>query len=283
MVVKEVVVIGAGIIGSTVTKSLRAEGKEVTLLDSGNNLNGTAPSGGHLKPSWFAGMSKDDYTPAMDLLEKIWGLSESEFVVRPTGVKTTVYRVDTDLVISTPKTKAIVTGIKLSGDLPEVTYKTHLSVTTVQTRLLVVAAGVWCEELLPEVFNGNKILRKQGASFRLEHNLESEFIQPWAPYKQIVAHQQEPNEIWIGDGSTILESNWTQERTLECLRRCTKAVGGKPEVLRITTGLRPYCKPLVKKDPCLLTKPHPRVWVATGAGKSGTIGAGWVASRIIRS
>ena len=154
---------------------------------------------------------------------------------------------------------------------------------TVQAELLVVAAGVWTQYLIPSVFQDNKIQSKQGVSFRMKHNLESEFIQPWAPYKQIVAHQQGENEIWVGDGSAIIEPNWTDERTQACLSRCKKAVGGEPELIRTIIGLRPYCKHVNKNDPCLLTKASRRVWVVTGAGKSGTIGAGWAASRIIRS
>ncbi len=283
MAVKQVVVIGCGIIGATVALALRKQGKEVTILDSGNPMAGTAPSGGHLKPSWFSGMSKDDYQPAMDLLQEIWGLSESEFVVRPTGLKTTVYRVDTDVVVKTPRLKATVTKINVESNYPEITYRTAIGQFTVQAELLVVAAGVWCQELLPEIFKDNPIQRKRGVSFRMEHNLASEFIQPWAPYKQIVAHQQATNEIWIGDGSAIIESNWSNERTLACLQRCKKAIGGEPKLLKSITGIRPYCRHENKNDPCLLVKPTRRVWVATGAGKSGTIGAGWAASRILRS
>ena len=142
-------------------------------------------------------------------------------------------------------------------------------------RLLVVATGVWCNELFPEL----RIQRKQGVSFRLAGKLTRPFIKPWAPYKQVVAHQQSAGELWVGDGSAILEKNWDENRVKQCLTRCQKAVGVSQPPLKTLTGLRAYSPS--GNDPCVLKKVGPRAWVATGAGKSGTIAAGWVANKLL--
>lgn len=275
----DVIVIGAGILGATIYTVMSNQGRRGLLLDDERPLSGTKPSGGHLKPSWFGDLKKTDYEPAMETLDQIWGLHQSDFVVWPTKIKTTVYRVDTDVVMKTAKTlKTVgtVDSITPQQSYPLVTYTTPDGASTVtNTKLLIVAAGAWCDTLLP----GLKISPKRGVSFRYAGKLPQEFIKPWAPFKQVVAHQQGPNEIWVGDGSAILSKNWTDDRTKQCQARCLGAIGGSNLLLKTFTGVRPYCES--GKDPCLLKQVTPGVWVVTGAGKSGTIAAGWAARKLV--
>lgn len=274
----EVVVIGCGIMGATLVKALRDRGVNVLALDEGRANNGTAPSGGHLKPSWFSGLPKEEYIPAMELLDQAWGLCEEEFVVRPTRLKTKVYRVDTDVVVATPKTKASVTGVGRLNGVPAVTYKNQQGEKeTVEAGLLVIATGAWAGELVKTC----KVQSKTGVSFRFNATLKEPFIKPWLPYRQVVAHQQSPGEVWVGDGSALLEKNWTDQRTEECQVRCCAALGLNTTTppIRTLRGNRPYCKTGVA--PCLLERLGPKAWLATGAGKSGTIAAGWAARRIL--
>lgn len=273
---KDVIVIGAGIIGATVAKAM-GEDRDVMIIDDQREMSGTKPSGGHLKPSWFSGMKKADYEPAMELLDNVWGLIEEEFKVWPGLLNTTVYRVDTDEVIKTKHTHGTVQSIDNLDNYPIVNFTgKNASTHSVRCRLLVVAAGVWCNELLPV-----SIKPKQGVSFRFKGQLDQPFIKPWAPYKQVVAHQQDVSEIWVGDGTAILQKNWTTGRSVACRKRCAKSLSTTEDPLRAITGLRPYCES--GSDPCLLKQMHKRVWLATGAGKSGTIGAGWAARRIINA
>jgi glycine/D-amino acid oxidase-like deaminating enzyme len=273
-VVKDVIVVGAGIIGATIALALRREGRKVTLLDRGETMAGTIASGGHLKPSWFGSLKKKDYEPAMELLDDVWGLIEEKFAIK-LGIGTTVYRVDTDKVLALKKTVADVTKIRVSGKCPTVTLS---SGKVLECKLLIVATGVWANELCPSVTTK----AKQGVSFRFRGGLPEPFIKPWAPYKQIVAHQQNSKEIWIGDGTAIYPKNWTIERENQSLLRCKKALKTDKEykaLYRCLYGLRPYITEC--KDPCLVKKVNKKVWIVTGAGKLGTIAAGWAARRII--
>lgn len=275
----DAIVVGAGIIGATVAKSLIRQGLTVKLIDDGRPNAGTPPSGGHLKPSWFGGMPKTEYEPAMELLNVCWGVKEERFTIRDpiTGMRikrVSVFRVDTDLVTAMPRTVGRVTRIDcLDSKYPRVTWDGQEE----RCRLLVVATGVWAAELVPEVTP----TPKQGVSFRLKGTIKEPTIIPWAPYKQIVAHQQNEGEIWVGDGSAILPANWGSNRTAECRTRCVNAIlrGVDPGGESIS-GLRPYLDGLKKSDPCYLRKIGPNVWIATGAGKSGTIAAGWAARSI---
>lgn len=273
----DVVVVGGGIIGATIAKNLTDNGIKTTLIDDGRSMGGTAASGGHLKPSWMGGMKKQDYEPAMELLDSVWGLKEEEFTVRPTNLKTTVWRVDTDVVLKYYKTIATVQKV-FPGPRPTVVYAKPpaTDLISIKPKLVIIAAGVWCKEFASQL----DIKSKQGISFRMRGVLKAPFIKPWAPYKQVVAHQQGVQEIWVGDGTAILEHKWKESRNAECLERCKRALAVPSAPIRSITGLRPYCETHGK--PCLFMPVGPNVYVATGAGKMGTIAAGWVAGEVFK-
>lgn len=278
----DVVIVGCGIMGSTIGKTLQSQGREVLILDDKRKMAGTPASGGHLKPSWF-GMAKEDYIPAMALLDSIWGLHEHEFLVHPKLAKTIVHRVDTDEVVKTKYNRATVLSISDLDDNPRVLYRpyvkgvdtTSIDPIEVTTKLLVITAGHWSNMFYPV-----NIIPKQGVSFRLPTTISQPFIKPWAPYKQVVCHQQNPDEVWAGDGSALLSNNWTEQRTEDCLLRCKEAIGIQSiHPIRSIMGIRPYCK-TKQGIPCLLEKIGNVTWLATGAAKLGTIAAGFSAIRI---
>lgn len=275
----DAIVIGAGIIGTTVTAKLRAEGREVLLLDDARPGSGTGASGGHLRPSWFGSMKSEAWEPAMSTLDEIWTLHKDLFHVKTTGELVEVFRVDTDKVMEYPRTISRVNAVEQLWNFPIVH---HGEGQSDRCRLLVVSAGVWCNEIDESLMGGHAIKSKHGVSFRFKAQIPSPYIQPWAPYKQIVAHQQTPSEIWIGDGMAILSQNWSKDKTKACLDRCLATLPDTmvPQHPRIILGARPYSVPLAPDQPCYLKRVHPRCWVATGAGKSGTIAAGFVANRI---
>lgn len=272
---KDAIVVGCGIIGSTLSEVLTTQGLNVLTLDCKEKLSGTKPSGGHLKPSWFGGLKKDVYEPAMETLDSVWGLKEEKFMEYPKQVLTTVWRVDTDIVTSYPSTYGKVTHITQQEQYPIVTYlDSNGKHIEERGRLLVVCAGYWTQELIPEL----KMSGKMGVSFRVKGNLSTGFLQPWAPYKQIVAHQQGENEIWVGDGSAIIPKNWSTDKVTQSRDRCLDRLQ-MSQVLKTYEGIRPYGK--TGTDPCLMKKVGPSTWVITGSGKSGTIAAGW-SSNIIK-
>jgi glycine/D-amino acid oxidase-like deaminating enzyme len=274
--VVDAVVVGAGVVGATVAAALRRRGVGVLLLDNGRPGAGTPPSGGHLHPGWFGGLPRAEVAAALALLDETWGLLPVPFRLLD-GRTVDAHRVDTDAVLAGPRTRAEVTGLVGLDGFPVVRYRSAVGgPAEVRCRLLVVAAGVWTGALLPRVV----VTGRAGVSFRLRGTLSAPLIRSWAPYKQVTAHQQSPGEVWAGDGSALKPENWTPDRTAAALARCRAAVGDLP-VAREVYGVRPYAAH-PSAEPCLLLRSGPRVWVATGAGKMGTIAAGWVAGRVLR-
>ena len=277
---KDVIVVGGGIIGTTVGKYFTDEGLNVLIIDNNNPMAGTRPSGGHLRPSWFGDMEKDQYEPAMELIDKVWGMNEEEFIEYPKEKPIKIYRVDTDVVMAYDRTLGEVIDINCKEKYPVVTYQVQDRKIKEKCKLLVVSAGIWTNSLIEGV---PPVVGKQGVSFRVTGKLENRFVVGWAPYKQVVAHQQGENEIWVGDGSTILQKNWKEATTLKCKERCLTYLDMKSPIVTTTLlGVRPYITKKVKAgDPCYLKQLNDRTWVATGSGKSGTISAGWTLWRLI--
>jgi hypothetical protein len=255
--------------GATIGSALRKAGRTVTIFDDNRPLCGTKPSGGHIKPSWISNLKKGEFDSSLDLLADVWGIKEEQFAIRPLEIiKTTVFRVDIDKVLQTARTCSSVLSVEYVDPNPVVRWIGGED----NCKLLVVATGSW-----GNLVSGVKIEVKQGISFRMKGKIATPFIQPWAPYKQIVAHQQSEQEIWVGDGTAILSENWNEATTQKCFTRCSKAINSK-QIQKVNIGLRPYCK---TKDPCLLKQLGPNAWLATGAGKNGTIAAGWAANQIL--
>lgn len=281
MVTHDVIVVGAGVIGTTIAKALKRHGRTVSLYNKTVPNIGTAPSGGHIKPSWCESKLKGaPFDAAMEMLEATWPIKEESFWFRNGKRSETMFRVDIDALMSQATAMRLeIAGIKLhdaSSVQPRLTITNRASPDNAAScKLLIIAAGVWTKEILGDLFPW-KLQGKSGVSFRFNGTTKS-FIETWAPYKQVVAHQQSPGEIWVGDGSAVLEANWTAERTQACFERCAAAINNHNH-RKTLYGIRPYCR---AKGPCLLERIGPSCWVATGAGKLGTIASAWAAKEII--
>lgn len=274
MVIEDAIVIGGGIIGATVTKALRDQGRSVTLFDDAQPMAATKASGGHMKPSWFPKELAAEQDQALQLLAETWSVKEEQFMVYPEEKIETLYRVDTEQVIQLEKVRERVGAIDSWNNYPSVTTTAG---TELRCRLLVIAAGIWTTQLLSQRDQFD-IKGRQGISYKFSGSIDMNFIIPWAPYKQVVAHQQSANEVWIGDGTAIKPENWNEQRSQQCYNRCANHVIGL-EYRQSVMGIRPYAQ--VAEMPCYFKQLFPRVYVVTGTGKSGTICAGWAARRIL--
>ncbi len=150
----------------------------------------------------------------------------------------------------------------------------------IAARYAVVAAGVWSRELvvLPELRG------KVGVSYAWPGQLPEPFIQPYAPYRQVIGFNHRPDSFWIGDGTSALEAGWSSVQEVRSLERCrdtaSTALG---EHLSATSaekrvGIRPYMSGV---KPCHV-ETRGRIVIATGGAKNGMLGAGYAAHVIGR-
>lgn len=286
--IHDVAIVGAGLFGATIARSLRKRGISTLVFDDARPFAGSLASGSLMKPSWFDGLGKDVYEPALAELHDVYSVRELEFTIAPKLFKSKVLWVPTHEILAledviAEKVVDIRPGMVRTetggGPFanPPGNWKTY------EARRIVVAAGHWCRELLHEV----QVEGKAGLSFRWTDASTANTINPWAPYKQMVRFTEEHvmdqrnPSIWAGDGTAIHPDNLTGERQQQSCKRVIEWVRDANPLLDhgpvATLGIRPYC-PGVK--PALLREVRPCVWVATGGAKNGLIGAGWVARKL---
>ncbi len=259
----DVAIVGGGLFGSVVAANLSKAGAAVALIEDGRPLSGAKAAGCLMKPSWMTMMAKSAVDQGLETLDALYGLRTLEFFMGPLTHK--VFWVppgailgDTGATVFTGTVEDVATGKAfLAGG------------EVVEAKHLVVAAGAWTSQLLPEV----PVTAKAGLSLRLKQAPEDNRISVWAPYKQLVRFSSEGFH-WSGDGSAILEKNWTGAARGRSWARITDFAGAGD----VTDGLRPFAS--IGKDPALLEQVRPGVWALTGGGKNGTIAAGWAAAQL---
>lgn len=267
----DAIVVGAGLFGQITAQALREQGRNVLVIDDRRPEAGSLASACLMKPSWFSSMGKHVTTPSLDLLDELYGLKTLSFKTRPKLLDVSVHWCDPAKILAGPFQRGRVKRV-FSGGV-ELEDGEELHATTI-----VVAAGIWTERLVPQV----KQRGQKGAAFVIPSlKIKDPFIWPYAPYRQLVAFNR-GDGAWIGDGTAILEKNWTDDHLARSWSRMEKAVQAPVPAskARVLVGIRPYAK---GAKPCVLanygTSGRP-IYAATGGAKNGTIAAGWCAHTI---
>jgi len=122
-------------------------------------------------------------------------------------------------------------------------------------------------------------------SFRFPGVIKQAFAEVWAPYKKIFVHPimraDGDWETWGCDGSAIIQENWDAKRVADCQSRIMRAMGSDIVPTAVNEGLRPFHSGGAK--PCYLELVDDRIWCTTGAGKFGSIAAGWAANELLHA
>lgn len=280
----DVIVVGGGLFGRIITHSFRRQGRRVISIDAAHDTRGSNAAGCVMKPSWLSKLG-DDFTPAMDLLAELY----SSFSSRPFRVNgmawANCYWVRPDQVLLDPmKGDFTDEGDDRRGNAehvicdeamgwPQVIYYDTVGRHQVEAPLIVVAAGIWTEHLLPEL--RGRVTAKWGVATRSDAELQDNFITQWAPYRQTVGVSLDPRLIWTGDGSALNKPPVGAQLEAILNREQVKGAIASRHIL----GARPYAK-LAGNQPALLEEVRPGVWAATGGAKNGTAAAAWCALRL---
>lgn len=278
----DTIVIGAGIFGSVIAARLRQLGQDVLVIDAEKPGSGSKPAACLMKPSWLGSMSKEQMGQSFTLLDELYGLQEVTFALPVGSAK--VPWVPPASILQPANLAATVERIERRSSHWTVEIVTGFGGTTTEliARRVVVAAGIWTNDVLQRVPQGSfllpEIAAQTGVSFLWKKaQIQQPFIRPWAPYKQIVAFNRAPDEVWAGDGTSILRKNWSDKRVMQSGARVNLAVPLPDKRMlqhNYIVGHRPYVK---GAKPCYLEEPLPGLWVATGGAKNGTAAAGWCA------
>lgn len=271
----DTLVVGAGLFGCTIAAALRRKGKKALVIADQRQGMGSRPAACLMKPSWFSSMDKAQSQPSLALLDALYGLQTIRFRVGFRGglaVHSDVHWVDPNKVLQEPDANGTMKRFWRTLGGWNVEFSTQAGDRVILTKNLVLALGIWQNEHKPASWQ--ELHSLHGMALLLPNeSLEEPFIQPWAPYRQLVAFNR-GDGLWIGDGSAIRGHKWTKGHEEIIENRCLKAVPPmkSSSFLRLH-GIRPYAG----EKPCFLRNPEPGLWFASGGAKNGTIAAGYAA------
>ena len=281
-----VYIVGGGVFGQVNAAKLRSDGHCVTVIDRRESEAGSLPSGGHLKPSWLTMIPRRDLDKSMETLDHLFGMETLTCLtgIGPLTKKVELLRVDIEKILSNPTLQANVTRVG-NGYLEYTEYtegqkRSHCRLEGV----IIVAAGVWCKQLLPRTCKN--LFAKKGISFIFtggasgDESATPNLIRIWAPYKQIVRTTHGPNRTWIGDGTALLPQNWSDRVEDKIYARIQSYAPRDFTALVRRRGLRPYLSDSHHDDLGVVRQIDTHLWVATGGAKSGTALAGVAANQI---
>lgn len=264
----DVIVIGAGLFGSTIAAAFRKQGRGVLVIDDAREGAGSKPAACLMRPSWFSSLGKDVYEPALALLDDLYTVRDITFKVLRASVG--VHWCDPAKILQPPTVKDSIRKLERFGS-HWIARGKHLDY---EAKLVVVAAGYW-SPLLAAV-DGGLVGQAGMACLWPGESIEEPFIKVWAPYKQITAFNR-GDGLWAGDSNSVRVDRWGETDCAATERRVSEAVGATARPKRLF-GIRPY----TKEKPCYLKQPQKGLWVATGGAKNGTLAAGWCASQLIK-
>ncbi len=249
----DVAIVGAGLEGSVIYATLTKSGLDVALIDDRRAGTGSAAAGCLFKPSWLSGFSKAEQTELEDLLQTLYGVECLPFKTARWGPTVEIKRVDRAKVIQPPTHVETVT--RCSRGCLELQ-----SGTSLQAEVIIIAGGVWSRVLRPEI---PPIRSLMGASLWFKGKIDPR-LRIYAPYRQAMAFNISPEQIWFGDGTAIVEHNWKQDYIERTIQRAEKLFNLKhPQ--QIVVGRRPY----IGSARGFLEQIKPGIWVATGGAKNG--------------
>lgn len=273
----DTIVIGAGIFGSVIAKTLKSIGQDVLIVDAQLPNSGSKPAACLMKPSWMSSLGNDTVDLSLSLLDELFEVQTIEFKIGGL-VPTDVFWVNPQKLLSHAfvkygKVQKIRKNTSDENYVVDIFNEFHDLNEEYTATNVVIAAGIHTPELF-DVQGGLKGQMGSAILFENEH-IDKPVINPYAPYRQLVAFNR-GDGLWVGDGTAILEQNYTSMHTLRSLDRACNLSGLPSNKARVLTGVRPY----TKNKPCYFENPFEGFFIATGGAKNGTIAAGYCAAKI---
>jgi glycine/D-amino acid oxidase-like deaminating enzyme len=278
----KVTIIGAGLVGSMISRYLNFKGIETIVIDNSQPLSASKCSAGIWKETWINKSIQPMVDESIPILWNLIGEFEIVEMENSKGEMEKLYYIDKDRILL--KEDEITIGKVVTIKNNEVTWL-NAKGQEIQTKsdAVVVAAGVWTCGILGSSGYHNNIdtVDSQWGNvfiFNKEHKKPS--IKNWAPYRQAVLFNRSNNTHYFGDGCTVknpLNEDIRVKTAQERLIKHAQEMGCDFNLIRSNfEGLRPY----LKKDAKMFAVHDTNLFSAVGTAKNGTILCGYIAKKI---
>lgn len=251
-------IIGAGLFGAVARDLLRSRGIACQTVDDGRPLAGSFPAGCLTKPSWLSSVRNRD--GALGLLASLYGVRRISLQVGLLKLENVMHFAPS-AILRPPDIRA--RAVSVDPDLGVVQLDNG---QTLEGRVLV-AAGVWSRDLLPDHFSGVRLIGLQGCSQRFRSAQPRAALKVWAPFKQSVCFEIEPGVTWFGDGTALLPDSWGPQHVERSLAHAEELGLSRWHLIETRVGLRPY----VRGHSGWFRRVGQRCWVSTGGAKNGVV------------
>lgn len=279
----DVIIIGAGLIGSMAAKLLRKNNYSVLIVDSEQQFAASKCAFGVWKKGWINKELKPLVDEGMDLLQEVCGpVQEIEFY-NPVKQKTIKMNfVDPKKIIEKADMFVHVHRIinnEVHGSSSF--YENYGDIKLKAKKAIFVAAGVYTSWLVNHPTDAY-----YGEVFRVEPYADGNLTYDWAPYKQAILLKTNDRYLF-GDGSSVknpdvrtFDFRKFSQRIQEHLENIAEYNSGiKPEQEKLA-GYRPYLK---ERNHQYFKKHRDGLYSATGTAKNTTILCGHIAKQLLKS
>lgn len=271
----KVLVVGAGLFGSMISKALHDDGHHVVCIDSGESWAASKCAACLMKPTWLTKVPREQLDAAFQFLDENYGLHTLQFNLPPTRGQVPVQWVDPELVLN--GFKGVERGVSVQQiDLDRSVRTSGRISEHFEFDQIIVCTGISVAAL-----TGHRapVKPQWGIAYSGPEGLgRTNTISVWAPYRQQVRFTMPGAKPrwWGGDGAA-----WkivTPQHEEKSLERADGFLGReRQDLLRHRRmGIRPYAAPS-PGHPCVIEETHPGIWTVTGGAKNGTIAAAWAA------
>lgn len=286
------VIIGGGLFGSMTSKFLASKGIESIIIDRNDPMNASKCSSGIWRPGW-AGKIMKEVEQSLPVISQFTALDSLPIFDVDKDKETTIDFIDCNNILNEEFLPGDVTGCEFDTNRPNAKISAVLvdcegEKIRIECKNVVVCAGAFTNQVLnrlkmPIHFELDGLW---GAVIHSKDVLKQNYIQNWAPYKQLyglslIRGGKEVSYFTMGS-SAKNPPNGGDNRTLnigEKLVNYAAATGKLKNIIEIPEGLRPF---FADKETDFVNKHGVNVWSATGGGKNSTLLCGYVAQRIFQ-
>lgn len=283
-----VLIIGAGLFGSMVAKHLRSKGIDSLIVDRRDPLSASKCSSGIWRPGW-AGKIAHQVEQSLPIISLYTAVDTLNIYDADKEVETSIDFIDCNNILDEEFIEGEVVGCskETSGKVHSVYVEVDGTKIEIDCEYLLICAGAWTNAVLeklklPVLFG---LDAHWGAVLHCQDKLQRNFIQNWAPYKQLyglnlVRNGQEVSYFTMGM-SAKNPPRGGDNRTLAIGEKMEAAARGfkMKQIIEIPEGNRPFFS---EKDTDFVNRHGANVWSATGGAKNSTLLCGYVAQRIFQ-
>jgi len=279
----DVVIIGSGIFGSTISRYLEKKGVEHVVIDANHEYSGSKCSAGVWKDSWINDKIKERVLSGISLVDKMYGIETLEFHNKKENLKEEIYYVDVKKILLPKKTVIKDSVLKIENDTVTLTsgevYKANKAV--------ILAAGAFVDKILVNSgYLPMGVDKYWGNCFFIKsEELEENFIDVCATYRQLVCFQKTDGDFYFSNGSTVKNPKSNDDPRIEkntdrLFLQSTKIGIKTSQIVGMKEGFRPYLK---DKGQDFVQKVDEKLIVTTGGAKNSTILSGYIAKKVFKT